>query len=156
MYTGRQSLVKNNNFFLFSCPFFCRTVYKKAVSYYIRTTFSLSFVFLFLKFIYSKKGQKNWQNLHYLTLCSICQIDGENFINLCGLLRKHELYKTEIKFIFAIFFLFIQPFFFFLQYRNQNSQGYDARKSLVLCFCHRCHIKFRGNWQRSTRSPRKE
>ena len=24
-----------------------------------------------------------------------CQIDGEDFINFCGLLRKHELYSSE-------------------------------------------------------------
>ena len=29
-----------------------------------------------------------------LTLCSKCQIDGEDFVNFCGLLRKHELYKN--------------------------------------------------------------
>ena len=28
-----------------------------------------------------------------LTLCYKCQIDGEDFVNSCGLLRKHELYK---------------------------------------------------------------
>ena len=28
-----------------------------------------------------------------LTLCSKCQIDGEDFVKFCGLLRKHELYK---------------------------------------------------------------
>ena len=28
----------------------------------------------------------------HLTLCSKCQIDGEDFVNLCGLFRKHELY----------------------------------------------------------------
>ena len=27
-----------------------------------------------------------------LTLCSRFQIDGEDFVNFCGLLRKHELY----------------------------------------------------------------
>ena len=27
-----------------------------------------------------------------LTLTTYCQIDGENFVNFCGLLRKHELY----------------------------------------------------------------
>ena len=31
-----------------------------------------------------------------LTLCSNCQIDGEDFINFCGLLRKHELYLPEV------------------------------------------------------------
>ena len=25
-----------------------------------------------------------------LTLCSMCQIDGEDFADFCGLLRKHE------------------------------------------------------------------
>ena len=29
-----------------------------------------------------------------LTLCIKCQIDGENFVNFCGLLRKHELYSS--------------------------------------------------------------
>ena len=38
----------------------------------------------------------------YLTLCSKCQIDGEDFVNFCGLLRKHELYKTEIKIIYFV------------------------------------------------------
>ena len=27
-----------------------------------------------------------------LTLCSKCQIDSEDFVDFCGLLRKHELY----------------------------------------------------------------
>ena len=26
-----------------------------------------------------------------LTLCSKCQIDGEDFVSFCGLLKKHEL-----------------------------------------------------------------
>ena len=33
-----------------------------------------------------------------LTLCSKCQIDDEDFINFCGLLGKHELYITGIKY----------------------------------------------------------
>ena len=28
-----------------------------------------------------------------LTPTTYCQIDGEYFVNICGLLRKHELYK---------------------------------------------------------------
>ena len=32
-----------------------------------------------------------------LTLCSKCQIDGEDFVNFCGLLRKHELYQKKVK-----------------------------------------------------------
>ena len=31
------------------------------------------------------------KNDEILTLCSKCQIDGEDFINFSGLLRKHEL-----------------------------------------------------------------
>ena len=31
-----------------------------------------------------------------LTLCSKCQINGEDFVNFCGLIRKHELYVVEI------------------------------------------------------------
>ena len=26
-----------------------------------------------------------------LMLCSKCQVEGEDFVNFCGLLRKHEL-----------------------------------------------------------------
>ena len=29
-----------------------------------------------------------------LILCSKCQIDSEDFVNFCGLLRKHELYLS--------------------------------------------------------------
>ena len=29
-----------------------------------------------------------------LTLCSKCQMDGEDFTNFCGFLRKHELYTA--------------------------------------------------------------
>ena len=33
-----------------------------------------------------------------LTKCSKCQIDGEDFVNFFGLLRKYELYKqTKFK-----------------------------------------------------------
>ena len=30
-----------------------------------------------------------------LTSCSKCQIDGEDFVNFCGLLRKQELYHLK-------------------------------------------------------------
>ena len=30
-----------------------------------------------------------------LTLCSKCQMDGEDFVNFFGLLRKHELYHEN-------------------------------------------------------------
>ena len=45
-----------------------------------------------LKFIFSKKATKIDEIFNVdLTLCSKCQIGGEDFVNFCGLLRKHEL-----------------------------------------------------------------
>ena len=39
----------------------------------------------------------------YLTLCSSkCQIKGEDFVNFCGLLRKHELY-------WVMYFILVRP-----------------------------------------------
>ena len=32
-----------------------------------------------------------------LTLCIKCQIDGEDLVNFCGLLRKHELYIANLR-----------------------------------------------------------
>ena len=32
-----------------------------------------------------------------LTLCSKCQIDGEDFVTFCGLLKKYELCEEEKK-----------------------------------------------------------
>ena len=46
-----------------------------------------------LKFIFSKNATKIDEIFTvHLTLCSKCQIDGEDFVNFCGLLKKHELY----------------------------------------------------------------
>ena len=46
----------------------------------------------FLKFIFSKKVTNFDETFTVdLMLCSKCQIDGEDFVNFCGLLRKHEL-----------------------------------------------------------------
>ena len=46
-----------------------------------------------LKFMFSKKATKIDEIFTVdLTLCSKCQIDCEDFVNFCGLLRKHELY----------------------------------------------------------------
>ena len=48
---------------------------------------------LLLKFMFSKKATKIDELFTVdLTLCSKCQIDGEDFVDFCGLLRKHELY----------------------------------------------------------------
>ena len=48
--------------------------------------------FIVVKFMFSQKATKidKLFTVH-LTLCSKCQIDGEDFINFCGLLREHEL-----------------------------------------------------------------
>ena len=46
----------------------------------------------FLKFMFSKKATKNAKIFTLdLTICSKCQIEGEDFINFGGLLRKYEL-----------------------------------------------------------------
>ena len=45
-----------------------------------------------LKFMFSKKAKKiDKIFIVDLTLCSKCQIDGEDFVFFGGLLRKHEL-----------------------------------------------------------------
>ena len=45
-----------------------------------------------LKFMFSKKATKIDEIFTVdLTLCSKCQIDLEDFVDFCGLLRKHEL-----------------------------------------------------------------
>ena len=47
---------------------------------------------MLVKFMFSKKATKIYEIFTVdLTLCSKCQIDGEDFVNFCGLLRKHEL-----------------------------------------------------------------
>ena len=55
--------------------------------------------FIVLKFMFSKKATKIDEIFTVnLTLCSKCQIGGEDFVNFCGLLRKHELYKAAVIF----------------------------------------------------------
>ena len=45
-----------------------------------------------LKFVFSKQVTKiNKIFTVDLTLTTQCPIDGEDFVNFCGLLRKHEL-----------------------------------------------------------------
>ena len=47
---------------------------------------------IYSKFVFSKKATKIEEIFTVnLTLCSKCQIDGEDFVEFCGLLRKHEL-----------------------------------------------------------------
>ena len=48
--------------------------------------------FKYVKFMFFKKDTKIDEIFTVdLTLCSRCQIDGEDFVNFCGLLIKHEL-----------------------------------------------------------------
>ena len=48
--------------------------------------------FNLVKFMFSKKATKIDEIFTVdLTLCSKCQIDGEDFVIFCGLLRKQEL-----------------------------------------------------------------
>ena len=50
----------------------------------------------FVKFMFSKKATKIDEIFTVdLTLYSKCQIDGEDFVDFCGLLRKHELYSKK-------------------------------------------------------------
>ena len=51
----------------------------------------------YLKFIFSKKATKIEVIFTAdLTATTYCQIDGEDFVNFCGLLRKHELYQCTV------------------------------------------------------------
>ena len=46
----------------------------------------------FVKFMFSKKAKKIDKIFTVdLTVTTYCQIDGEDFVNFCGLLRKREL-----------------------------------------------------------------
>ena len=48
-----------------------------------------------LKFMFSKKATKIDEIFTSdLTVTTYCQIDGEEFVNFCGLLRKPELYQN--------------------------------------------------------------
>ena len=49
-----------------------------------------------VKFMFSKKATKIEEIFTVdLKLCSKRQIDVEDFVNFCGLLRKYELYKIS-------------------------------------------------------------
>ena len=50
-----------------------------------------------VKLMLSKKATKIDEILTVdLTVTTYCQIDGEDFVNFCGLLRKRELYCATI------------------------------------------------------------
>ena len=49
-----------------------------------------------VKFMFSKKATKiNKIFTVDLTVTTYCQIDGEDFVNFCGLLRKREHYEKQ-------------------------------------------------------------
>ena len=51
-----------------------------------------------LKFMFSKKAKKIDKIFTVvLTVSTYCQIDGEDFVNFCGLLRKRELYLNLVE-----------------------------------------------------------
>ena len=59
---------------------------------------SMAFLPVFVKFVFSKKVTK-FEKI--FTLTKYCQINGEDIVKYCGLLRKHELYDkitAQIKF----------------------------------------------------------
>ena len=61
-------------------------------SIYIFLEYFEKSVFL-LNFMFSKKATKIDEIFTVdLTVTTYCQIDGEDFVNFCGLLRKRELY----------------------------------------------------------------
>jgi len=45
---------------------------------------------------FKKATQKDEVFIVVLTLFSKCQIDGEDFVNFCGLLRKYKLYFVDV------------------------------------------------------------
>ena len=56
---------------------------------------------MLLKFVFSKKAKKIDEIFTVdLTVCSKCQIDGEDLVDFCGFFRKHELYHPlDLKFV---------------------------------------------------------
>ena len=74
-----------------------------------------------IKFEFSKKATKNDEIFTVdLTLCSKCQIYGEDFLNFCGLLENmnfirfvkvFRLIKVELKTIFNRWQFFVAFFF---------------------------------------------
>ena len=51
--------------------------------------------------MFSKKATKIYEIFTVdLTVTTYCQIDGEDFVNFCGLLRKRELYLNQLCWLF--------------------------------------------------------
>ena len=54
----------------------------------------------YLRFMFSKKATKiDVIFTVYLMVTTYCQIDGEDFVNFCGLLRKCKLYMHRCKYV---------------------------------------------------------
>ena len=59
-----------------------------------------------IKFMFSKKTTKNQEIFTVnLTLFSKCQIDGEDFINSCDLLKKHKLNRIHLLSVCHFYFI---------------------------------------------------
>ena len=66
-----------------------------------------------VRFMFSMKATKIDEIFTVdLTLCSKCQIDGEDFVNFCGLLSKHELYISTMQWKLFGSFHFKQDFIY--------------------------------------------
>ena len=64
----------------------------KFINKFMKSCFFPFFPFCTVKFMFSKKATKIDKIFTvYLTVTTYCQIDGEDFVNFCGLLRKREL-----------------------------------------------------------------
>ena len=60
---------------------------------YANTNISMAISLSDIKFMFSKKATKIDEIFTVvLTVTTYCQIEGEDFVNFCGLLRKRELY----------------------------------------------------------------
>ena len=81
-----------------------------------------------LKFMFSKKATRTDKIFTAeLTLYSKCQIDGEDFVNFCGLLRKLELY------VFPITVCKKQYYFVKISYSMNKTPGLKL-KQYNFCF----------------------
>ena len=59
---------------------------------------NVKFALVLLKFIYSKKATNFCEiSTLLLTVCTVVKKKGEDFAKICGLLRIHELYETDVK-----------------------------------------------------------
>ena len=61
---------------------------------------------------------------------SKCQIDGEDFVNFCGLFRKHKLYLLTIKLGFSENFTKFNEISSYLDFDN-----FKTKMKIVVKFC---------------------